>query len=69
MKSQLDLWFATHPVSEQQQETIDTINQRARELVEVLLKLCPPSAERYDAIKQIRGAALLAIASTTYNDK
>jgi len=59
--------FKYHPPTPEQLPKYAAINQAAKNLAEVILQNCPPSADRSAAIRLIRDARMTANASVALN--
>ena len=59
--------FSYHPPTPNTLPKFAAINQAAKNLAEVILQNCPPSADRSDAIRKIREARMTANAAVALN--
>jgi hypothetical protein len=59
----LDNWFSYHSPVGDQQARYQAIRDAAHNLATVILDACPSSADRTDAIREIRKAVMIANAS------
>ncbi len=59
----LDNWFEYHSPEPWQQAAYEAIRKAGKNLAEVMCKWCPTSADRTDAIREVRKAVQMANAS------
>lgn len=65
----LDNWFQYHSPSPVQQHAYVEIREAAKHLAETILRQCPSSADRTDAIRKVREAVMTANASIACGGK
>ena len=66
---QLANWFSYHPPLAGQSESYERIRAAAKVFAEVIVKECPPSADRTVAIRHVRDAVYNANASIACGGK
>lgn len=52
--------FTYHPATLEQMPAYKTIREAGRHMVKLILELCPPCADRSDAIRKVREAVMTA---------
>jgi hypothetical protein len=67
--AQLDNWFAYHKPSADQIDDYAILRAAAKEFALVIVKTCPPSADRTVAIRHVRDAVMSANASIACEGK
>jgi len=65
----LDNWFEYHSPSPAQQDAYKEIRGAGKWFAEVILRWCPSSADRTDAIRKVREAVMTANASIACGGK
>jgi hypothetical protein len=68
MEKPLENIFRYHPPKDDQPKRYETIRSLGHGFAEAIENLCPPSAERDEAIKKIREAVMWANASIACNE-
>jgi hypothetical protein len=62
-KEDLENWFTYHPPIDDQAARYESIRGEAHAFARTIFVLCPPSADRTDAIRKLREVVMIANAS------